>query len=128
MFGKNNFKQFALMGQLHDILARNKEVDPVNLASLVAVLYGEDFSDKAIEERAKKFMDLDLYSAFSGFFLFQREWNKFLSCLSVYSQTRVQAMLSIERLQRRLSKTIFGFLLPMKWRSWEFLVNLTKRL
>jgi len=128
MFGKNNFKQFALMGQLHDILARNKEVDPTNLASLVAVLYGDDFSDKAIEERAKKFMDLDLYSAFSGFFLFQREWNKFLNCLSVYSQTRVQALLSIERLQRRLLKTIFGFLLPLRWRSWEFLINLTKRL
>lgn len=128
ILGKNNFKQFALMGQLHDAISKAKELNGIALAQLNAVLYGEDFSDKAIDERSQLFMDLDLLSAYSGFFLFQKDLNKFQNFTSVSSKTKITAMLNIELLLKRLSRTIFGYLLRTKWLKWEFLLKLTKHL
>lgn len=126
--GNNNYKQFALMGQMHDIIAKAKNTDAVALASLNAVLYGSDFSDKAIEERTKLFMDLNLLEAFSGFFLFRKDLNRFQSFLSEFSETRMLVVEKLEKSFLPLSSKIFGLRLLTRSQLMRFILSLTKRL
>ena len=126
--GNNNYKQFALMGQMHDIIAKAKQTDATALASLNAVLYGADFSDKAIEERTKIFMDLNLLQAFSGFFLFQKDLNRFQSFLSEFSEMKMLVVEKLEKSLLPLSSKIFGLHLLTKSQVMRFILRLTKAL
>jgi hypothetical protein len=126
--GNNNYKQFSLMGQMYDILAKSKDINPIALASINAVLYGEDFTDKAIEERTKLFMDLPLLVAYSGFFLFKKDLSKYSEFLSVSSEMRVRVVEKLDKSFRILSSKIFGWRLLTRLQVRECLLRLTKAL
>jgi len=124
MLGNYNYKQFSLMGQLHDIIAKGKDTEPMQLATMLAVLFGEDFSDKAIEKRASEFMNVDLLTGFSGFFLFQKDLSKYRNYTLVSSQATIMGALRLERLQKGLLKTAFGRFLHTRLQKKGYLTQM----
>jgi hypothetical protein len=116
------------MGQMHDIISKAKQTDATALASLNAVLYGSDFSDKAIEDRTKLFMNLNLLEAFSGFFLFQKDLSRFQSFLSEFSEMKMLVVEKLEKSLRPLSSKIFGLRLLTKLQVMRFIMRMAKHL
>jgi hypothetical protein len=112
------------MGQLHDIIAKGKDTEPMQLATMLAVLFGEDFSDKAIEKRASEFMNVDLLTGFSGFFLFQKDLSKYRNYTLVSSQAMIMGALKLERLQNGLLKTAFGRFLRTRLQKRGYLTQM----
>lgn len=126
--GNNNYKQFALMGQMHDIISKAKQTDATALASLNAVLYGSDFSDKGIEERTKLFMNLNLLEAFSGFFLFQKDLNRFQNFLLEFSEMKMRVVEKLEKSLAPLWNKIFGLRLLTRSQVMRFILRMAKHL
>ena len=116
------------MGQMHDIIAKAKVTDATALASLNAVLYGSDFSDKAIEERTKLFMNLNLLQAFSGFFLFQKDLSRFQNFLLEFSVTKMLVVEKLDKSLAPLSNKIFGLRLLTKSQVMRFILRMAKHL
>lgn len=126
-FGNASYKQFKLMSQLATEIDKNKTQGAVDsLRQLLAIIYtnGND-SDQAITERYHSFKDLDLLTAYSGWFFFAMvltKYRNFFLLSSDQAQVKMEVLKLEEKVKRFISRGFIGRYLKTRWLNWEYLI------